>query len=160
MLAKLAVSRLPGAHAVDLPAYQTPSSAGLDLVAESFDVDGARATSHTLAPGARVLARTGLAVAIPAGHTGLVCARSGLALLHGIGLVNSPGVIDADYRGEVGVILINHGSDAVPLERGMRVAQLVLVPCVRAEVVPVDTLDGTKRGTGGFGSTAGFPGGK
>lgn len=153
MLVKLAVSRVAGAEAAPLPAYQTPHAAGLDLVADGFDVDGARAATHTLAPGERVLARTGLAVAIPEGYTGLVCARSGLALLHGIGLVNSPGVIDADYRGEIGVIMINHGTEAVALERGMRVAQLVLVPCARANVVVVAALEPTKRGAGGFGST-------
>jgi dUTP pyrophosphatase len=149
----LAVTRVSGSHHVALPAHQTESSAGLDLTAESFDVDGARATTHVLAPGDRMLARTGIALAIPAGYAGLVCPRSGLALLHGIGLVNSPGVIDADYRGEVGVILINHGREDVVLERGMRVAQLVLVPCARAEVTEVPALGATARGAGGFGST-------
>ena len=150
---RLAVTRIPGAHAVPLPTHQTEGSAGLDLVAESFDVGGMRAAELDLEPGDRVLARTGISIAIPPGHAGLVCPRSGLALRHGLGVVNGPGVIDADYRGEVGVILVNHGREPVRLERGMRVAQLVVVPFVRVEISEERDLDATVRGAGGFGST-------
>ncbi len=129
---------------LDLPAYQTERSAGLDLRADEAVV---------LAPGARALVPTGLAVAIPAGHEGQVRPRSGLALRHGLGLLNAPGTIDADYRGELQVILVNHGAEPVRLERGDRIAQLVIAPVTRAALVEVPALDETARGGGGFGST-------
>ena len=129
---------------LDLPRYQTEGAAGMDLRADE-PVD--------LAPGERRLVPTGIAVAIPPGFEGQVRPRSGLALKLGIGLVNAPGTIDSDYRGEVGVILVNWGADAVRLARGERIAQLVIAPVARATVVEVAELPGTGRGGGGFGST-------
>jgi dUTP pyrophosphatase len=154
MTLTLAVKRAPGAAELPLPAYQTEGSAGLDLRAEAFDFGGGSAGyACDLAPGKRVLALTGLHVAVPEGHVGLICPRSGLALHHGITLLNAPGVLDADYRGEVGVVLVNHGSKPFLCESGMRVAQLVIVPCPHAELAVVDELPATGRGSGGFGST-------
>ncbi len=127
-----------------LPEYQTAGSAGMDL----RSVEGVE-----LAPMERKLVRTGLRVQIPAGHEGQVRPRSGLALRHGISMVNSPGTIDSDYRGEIAVILINLGADAVKLERGERIAQLVIVPVAQATLQMVEVLDETERGGGGFGST-------
>lgn len=121
-----------------------PGDAGLDLYARE---------PVRLEPGARALVPTGVAVAIPPGHAGLVVPRSGLAVRHGIGVVNGPGLIDAGYRGEIKVVLINHGADRLDLERGDRIAQLVIVPVVVVEPEIVDRLDGTARGAGGFGST-------
>lgn len=109
--------------------------------------------SFTLQPGERRLVPTGLAVAIPEGHAGLVVPRSGLALRHGVGVVNAPGLIDAGYRGELAVILVNHGQDAVSFERGERIAQLVVVAVTQPDLVEVDELAPTPRGDGGFGST-------
>ena len=129
---------------LDLPRYETPGSAGLDLRADE---------AFSLAPGERRLVPTGLAVEIPPGHEGQVRPRSGLAARHGIGMVNGPGTVDADYRGEVGVLLVNHGREAVAFSRGDRIAQLVISPVVRAEVELVDELTETDRGAGGFGST-------
>ena len=106
-----------------------------------------------LAPGERALVGTGLAVAIPEGYAGFVQPRSGLAARHGIGVVNSPGLIDSGYRGEIGVLLINHGAAAVTLGRGERIAQLVIQPVARVTLVEVRELDASQRGTGGFGST-------
>lgn len=131
-------TELPGpgrAHAGD---------AGVDLRAR---------ISVVLAPGERALVPTGIAVAIPDGYAGLVVPRSGLAVRAGIGVVNAPGLIDAGYRGEVGVVLINHGGDPVEIERGERIAQLVVVPVVVGEFVEVDELPASARGAGGFGST-------
>lgn len=107
----------------------------------------------TLAPGERSLVPTGIAVAIPEGFAGLVVPRSGLAARHGIGVANGPGLIDAGYRGEVKVILINHGAEPVQIERGERIAQLVIVPVSVTELVEVETLPDSQRGAGGFGST-------
>ena len=130
-----------------LPAYEHPGDAGLDLRARA-DV--------SLAPGARALVPTGIAIALPAGYVGLVCPRSGLALRHGIGLVNAPGVIDAGYRGEIAVILVNHDLQAtVELTRGDRIAQLVVQRVEVARLVEVSDLPGSHRGMGGFGSTGG-----
>ncbi|MBK8994803.1 MAG: dUTP diphosphatase [Myxococcales bacterium] len=131
---------------VPLPAYQTPDSAGLDLCA-------ALAQAVTLTPGERRLIPTGLALAIPPGFEGQVRPRSGLALRHGVSMVNSPGTIDADYRGEVGVILVNHGAEPFVVEPLMRIAQLVIAPVVRARLEWAESLDATERGAGGFGST-------
>ncbi|MFT3706549.1 MAG: dUTP diphosphatase [Archangium sp.] len=129
-----------------LPKYQTPQSAGLDLIADlPEDVQ--------LAPGDRRLIPTGLALEIPPGYEGQVRPRSGLALKQGITCLNSPGTIDADYRGEVGVVLINHSKEHVVLKAGDRIAQLVIAPCVQANLIEVDGLSETDRGSGGFGST-------
>lgn len=128
-----------------LPAYEHPGDAGMDLRSR-IDV--------TLAPGERMLVPTGMAIALPDGYVALVCARSGLALRHGIGLVNAPGVIDAGYRGEIGVILVNHDATTpVTLARGDRIAQLVVERVERARLVEVSELPGSHRGEGGFGST-------
>jgi dUTP pyrophosphatase len=130
-----------------LPAYEHPGDAGLDLRARE---------RVTLAPGQRALVPTGVAIALPAGYVGLVCARSGLAIRKGVGLVNAPGVIDAGYRGEISVILINHDAvDAVTLERGDRIAQLLVQSVEHARLVEVVELPGSHRGSGGFGSTGG-----
>lgn len=127
------------------PAYARPGDAGLDLHA---------AADVTLAPGARALVGTGVAVAIPEGFAGLVVPRSGLALRHGVSLVNTPGLIDAGYRGEVRVLLVNHDPAApVTLRRGERIAQLVVLPVEQAELAEVDELPPSARGPGGFGST-------
>lgn len=127
-----------------LPAYAREGDAGLDLAA---------ATTVTLPPGGRQLVPTGLRVAIPIGHAGLVLPRSGLALRSGVTVLNAPGLIDAGYRGELGVLLVNHGAEAVTITRGERIAQLVIQPIERATVVEVRELDATARGAGGFGST-------
>ncbi|MDZ4184633.1 MAG: dUTP diphosphatase [Desulfuromonadales bacterium] len=131
-----------------LPRYMTDLAAGVDLHADL-------AAEVVLAPGERVLVPTGLALAIPAGFEGQVRPRSGLALKKGIALVNSPGTIDADYRGEVGIIIINLGQEAVTITAGERIAQLIIAPVVRAEFVAVDELDTTRRNAGGFGHTGG-----
>jgi dUTP pyrophosphatase len=131
-----------------LPRYMTDLAAGVDLHA-------ALAADVTLAPGERALVPTGLALAIPPGFEGQVRPRSGLALKKGVSLVNSPGTIDADYRGEVGIIIINHGRDAVTIAPGERIAQLIIAPVVRAEFVEVDALAATRRNAGGFGHTGG-----
>jgi dUTP diphosphatase len=129
---------------LELPRYETPGAAGLDLRADE---------AATLAPGERRLVPTGLAIEIPPGYEGQVRPRSGLALRHGIGMVNAPGTIDSDYRGEVGVLLVNHGQAPVAFSRGDRIAQLVVAPVVRAELVVADALSDSGRGGGGFGST-------
>lgn len=142
----VAVRRLPHGRDLALPAYATAGAAGLDVVA-------AVAGPVTLAPGERRLIPTGLAIALPAGYEAQVRPRSGLALKHGIALVNSPGTIDEDYRGEVGIILINLGSDSFTINRGDRIAQIVIAPVTRAILAEVDELPDTARGAGGFGST-------
>ncbi|MGI3899167.1 MAG: dUTP diphosphatase [Janthinobacterium lividum] len=141
------VTRLPHGEGLDLPAYQTEGAAGLDLVA-------ALAPGHVLViePGARSLVPTGLTLALPQGYEAQVRPRSGLALRHGVTVLNAPGTIDADYRGEVGVILVNHGAESFRIERGTRIAQLVLARVERLAWVEGD-LDATRRGAGGFGST-------
>jgi dUTP pyrophosphatase len=129
---------------LELPRYETPGSAGMDLRADE---------PFTLAPGERRTVPTGLAFEIPAGYEGQVRARSGLATRQGIALVNAPGTIDSDYRGEVKVILVNLGQDAVSFRRGDRIAQLVIAPVTRVEIEVVEELAGSHRGSGGFGST-------
>jgi dUTP pyrophosphatase len=131
-----------------LPRYMTDLAAGVDLHADL-------AAGITLAPGERALVPTGLALAIPPGFEGQVRPRSGLALKKGVSLVNSPGTIDADYRGEVGIIIINHGQEAVTIASGERIAQLVIAPVVRVEFHEVDELETTRRNAGGFGHTGG-----
>jgi len=140
------VQRLAHAEGLPLPAYATPGAAAMDLLA-------AVAAPVVVPPGGRVLIPTGLRVALPAGHEWQIRPRSGLALKHGVTLVNAPGTIDEDYRGEVGVILLNTGAEDFVVERGMRVAQAVLAPVVRAVFEEVVVLPETPRGAGGFGST-------
>ena len=141
---QIALKRLPHGEGLPLPAYATAHAAGMDVVA---------AESITLAPGARHAVATGFAIAIPEGHEVQVRPRSGLALKHGITCLNTPGTIDADYRGEVKVILANLGDAPFEVVRGERIAQLVPAPVVRARFVEAETLDDTDRGGGGFGST-------
>ena len=131
-----------------LPAYETTGAAGADLRANFPD-----RASVTLAPGARALVPTGLRLAVPAGYEVQVRPRSGLALKHGITLLNSPGTIDSDYRGPVGVIVMNAGTETFEITHGMRIAQMVVAPVVQARFTLVETLDETARGAGGFGST-------
>ena len=140
------IKRLPHGEGLDLPRYATDGAAGMDVVA---------AEEVTLAPGARYAVATGLALAIPPGYEVQVRPRSGLALKHGISVPNAPGTIDSDYRGELKVILINHGSEPFAIARGERVAQIVLAPVTRASWDEVEDLDQTARGAGGFGSTGG-----
>lgn len=140
------IRRLPHGEGLALPAYATAGAAGMDVLA---------AEEVTLAPGARHAVATGLALAIPAGYEIQVRPRSGLALRHGISVPNTPGTIDSDYRGELRVILINHGAEPFAIHRGDRVAQLVLAPVVQAAWEEVADLDETARGAGGFGSTGG-----
>lgn len=131
-------------RALPLPTYSRDADAGLDLCA---------AHAVSVGPGERVLVGTGLSAAIPPGYAGFVLPRSGLALRHGVTVLNAPGLIDAGYRGEIKVLLINHGAQPVHVERGERVAQLVLGRVERAELVEVDVLPPSDRGAGGFGST-------
>jgi dUTP pyrophosphatase len=140
------VKRLDNFGDLELPAYATDGAAGMDVLA---------AEDVTLAPGGRHAVATGLAMAVPDGFELQVRPRSGLALKHGISLPNTPGTIDSDYRGELKVILINHGDGPFEVRRGDRIAQLVLAPVVRASWLKVDDLDETARGEGGFGSTGG-----
>ncbi|HUH10490.1 MAG TPA: dUTP diphosphatase [Brevundimonas sp.] len=144
----LRIQRLPHADGLAFPAYETSGSAGMDLraaVAEDAPL--------TLEPGARALVPTGLKIALEPGYEAQVRPRSGLALKHGLTCLNSPGTIDSDYRGEVGVILINHGQEPFVIRRGERIAQLVIARHEQAALVEVETLDDTARGVGGFGST-------
>ncbi len=129
---------------VPLPAYAKPGDAGLDLRASE---------AATLEPGGRRLVPTGVAVAIPEGYAGLVLPRSGLALQQGVTVLNAPGLIDSGYRGELKVLLVNHGIEAVAIARGERIAQLVIQPVTQARLVEVDQLPDSARGDGGFGST-------
>lgn len=142
------LQRLPHSEGLPLPAYQTAEAAGFDLTAAVADSE-----PMTLAPGQYALVPTGLAIALPPGHEAQVRPRSGLAARHGVTVLNSPGTIDADYRGEIKVILINHGAAPFVIKRGERIAQMVIAPLVQAALVPVATLSSTDRGTGGFGST-------
>jgi len=140
------IKRLPHGEGLAVPEYATPGAAGMDVLS---------AEDVTLAPGARHAVATGFAVAIPEGYEIQVRPRSGLALKHGISVVNAPGTIDSDYRGELKVILINHGGEPFPIHRGDRMAQLVLAPVTWVAWEQVAELDGTARGSGGFGSTGG-----
>jgi dUTP pyrophosphatase len=140
--------QLPHATGLPAPDYASAGAAGLDLHA-AVPADAPVA----LAPGARAAIPTGVAMALPQGYEGQIRPRSGLALKHAITVLNAPGTIDADYRGEVQVILVNLGSEAFTVTRGMRIAQLVIAPVVRASLQPVQSLDETARGEGGFGST-------
>lgn len=142
------LQRLAHAEGLPLPAYQTAEAAGLDLMAAVPENE-----PMTLAPGRYALVPTGLAIALPAGHEAQVRPRSGLAAKHGVTVLNSPGTIDADYRGEIKVILINHGAAPFVIKRGERIAQMVIAPAMQAALVPVANLSKTDRGAGGFGST-------
>jgi dUTP pyrophosphatase len=150
MSASVSIRVTPLAHfeGLALPAYETAQSAGMDLraaVPESQPL--------TLAPGQRAMVETGLAIALPPGFEAQVRPRSGLAAKHGVTCLNSPGTVDADYRGEVKVILINHGQEPFVIKRGERIAQMVIAPVTRGAFEVVASLDETARGTGGFGST-------
>ena len=142
------IVRLPHAQGLPLPAYETAQAAGMDLRA-AVPEDA----PLTLRPGSRFAVPTGLAIALPEGFEGQVRPRSGLAFKHGVTCLNSPGTIDADYRGEVKVILINHGAEDFVIRRGERIGQLVVAPVVQARWAEVADLDETARGVGGFGST-------
>jgi len=144
MTIRIQISRLPHGEGLPLPSYATPGAAGMDVVAaEDFD----------LAPGQRHAVATGYKVAIPEGHELQVRPRSGLAFKHGISVPNTPGTIDSDYRGELKILLINHGSEPFAIRRGERIAQLVPAAVTLAAFDEVDKLEATHRGAGGFGST-------
>jgi dUTP pyrophosphatase len=145
---KVDIRQLPHAEGLALPAYQSAHAAGLDLLAavpEDAPV--------VLAPGKYALIPTALTIALPSGYEAQVRPRSGLAAKHGVTVLNAPGTVDADYRGEIAVLLINHGEAPFSIRRGERIAQMVIASVVRAELVPATTLSATDRGSGGFGST-------
>jgi len=147
-MVKVEIRQLPHAEGLALPAYQSADAAGLDLLAAVADN-----APLVLAPGKHATVPTGLAVALPPGFEAQVRPRSGLAARHGVTVLNSPGTIDADYRGEISVILINHGDAPFIIRRGERIAQMVIAPVVRAELAVAASLSATDRGSGGFGST-------
>lgn len=146
----VAIMRLDHGRDLPLPAYETDDAAGMDLRAAVPEAAPCR-----LAPGDRAAVPTGLSIALPAGFEGQVRPRSGLAMKSGVTVLNSPGTIDADYRGEIKVILINHGPESVTLRRGDRIAQLVIAPVTRVAWQETESLEVTARGAGGFGSTGG-----
>jgi dUTP pyrophosphatase len=145
---RVEVLQLPNGAGLGLPAYQSALAAGLDLLA-AVPED----TPIVLAPGKYALIPTGLSIALPAGYEAQVRPRSGLAARHGVTVLNAPGTVDADYRGEIGVPLINHSDMPFTVRRGERIAQMVIAPVAHAELVQVSTLSATARGSGGFGST-------
>ncbi|MDA9101143.1 dUTP diphosphatase [Omnitrophica bacterium] len=136
----------PHFQGLELPDYQTDGASGMDLIAACTD-------PVVLGPGERALVPTGLSISIPAGYEAQIRPRSGLAIKHGVTLLNTPGTIDSDYRGEIKIILINHGQDSFIIERGSRIAQMVIAQNVKAALVSADMLDRTVRGSGGFGHT-------
>ena len=144
-MTKLRIKRLEN-NDLPLPKYETSGSAGMDLTA-------ANAESITIKAGQRALIKTGIAIALEEGFEAQIRPRSGLALKNGITVLNSPGTIDADYRGEIGVILINHSDEDFEVKQGMRIAQMIIAPYVQAQIMQLEILDETKRGAGGFGST-------
>lgn len=148
MTVTIRVVPLPHFEGLALPAYETAEAAGMDLRAAVEET-----APVTLAPGHRAMIPTGLTIALPSGHEAQIRPRSGLAAKHGITCLNSPGTVDADYRGEMKVILINLGQEPFVIKRGERIAQMVIAPVTRASLVQVETLDETVRGAGGFGST-------
>jgi dUTP pyrophosphatase len=143
---KLQIRRLAHARDIPLPRYETPGAAGLDL---SAAIKGER----IIEPGAKAMIPCGISIAVAPGFEAQVRPRSGLAAKNGVTVLNAPGTIDSDYRGEVAAILINHGTESFTVTRGMRIAQMVIAPVVQAELVEVEALDETSRGAGGFGST-------
>jgi dUTP pyrophosphatase len=149
---KIRIKRLPHGADLPLPAYQSERAAGLDLMA-AVPADA----PVTIAPGARAQIPTGVAISLPRGTEGQVRPRSGLAARHGISVLNTPGTIDADYRGEIHVILVNFGDESFAVERGQRIAQLVIAPVLHAQLLEEKKLDKTKRGPKGFGSTGRAP---
>ena len=138
------IMRLPNGEGLELPSYATSGAAGLDLRA---------AEAATLKPGSRVLMPTGIAIALPTRHEAQVRPRSGLAVKHGVTVLNAPGTIDEDYRGEIKVPMINHGPDDFIIQRGDRIAQMVIAPVVQVSLTEVASLDETTRGSAGFGSS-------
>ena len=145
---KVEIRLLPHGQGLALPAYQSTHAAGLDLAA-AVPADA----PIMLAPGRHALVPTGLTIALPPGYEAQVRPRSGLAARHGVTVLNAPGTIDADYRGEIGVLLINHGDAPFAIRRGERIAQMVIAPVIQVELVPAESLSTTDRGSGGFGST-------
>ncbi len=145
---KVDIRQLPHGEGLPLPAYQSAHAAGLDLLAAVPE-----SAPLVLAPGKHAMVPTGLAIALPDGFEAQVRPRSGLAAKHGVTVLNSPGTIDADYRGEIQVILINHGAEAFTIRRGERIAQMVIASVVQARLVLASALPSTDRGSGGFGST-------
>jgi len=143
---EIQITRLPHGRDLALPQYETALAAGMDLKA-------AIAADLILMPGARALVPTGIAIALPPGYEAQVRPRSGLAVKHGVTCLNSPGTIDADYRGEIQVPLVNHGAEPFTVTRGMRIAQMIVAPVSRARLREVEALSETERGAGGFGST-------
>ena len=142
------IMRLPHAADLPLPAYQSALAAGFDLVAAI-----AADAPVEIAPGGRAMIPTGIAIALPPGNEGQIRPRSGLAIRHGVTVLNAPGTIDADYRGEIQVILVNLGADPFVIRRGMRIAQMVIAPIRQARLVESSDLNATSRAAGGFGST-------
>lgn len=147
-MCKVEVRRLPHGEGLALPAYQSAHAAGLDLLAAV-----AADAPIILAPGRHALVPTGLTIALPPGYEAQVRPRSGLAARYGVTVLNAPGTVDADYRGEISVLLVNHGDAPFPIRRGERIAQMVIAPVIQVELVPVTSLPATDRGSGGFGST-------
>ena len=145
---KIDIHQLPHGAGLPLPAYQSAHASGLDLLAAV-----AEDAPLVLAPGAHALVPTGLAIALPEGFEAQLRPRSGLAAKHGVTVLNAPGTVDADYRGEIAVIMINHGREAFVIRRGVRIAQMVIAAVARAELVAVKSLASTDRGSAGFGST-------
>jgi dUTP pyrophosphatase len=145
---KVDIRQLPHGEGLALPAYQSADAAGLDLLAAV-----PAESPLILSPGKYAVVPTGLTIALPSGHEAQVRPRSGLAAKHGVTVLNAPGTIDADYRGEISVILINHGETPFVIRRGERIAQLVIAPVVQAELTAAASLSTTDRGSGGFGST-------
>ena len=145
---KVDIRQLPHGEGLALPAYQSAHAAGLDLLA-AVPED----SPLILSPGQRALVPTGLTIALPPGYEAQIRPRSGLASRHGVTVLNTPGTVDADYRGEIGVLLINHGDTPFSIRRGERIAQMVIASVARAELVPTALLSATDRGSGGFGST-------
>jgi len=147
-MVKVDICQLPHGKGLTLPTYQSADAAGLDLLAAVPEE-----APLILAPGKHAMVPTALAIALPPGFEAQVRPRSGLAAKHGVTVLNSPGTIDADYRGEISVILINHGAAPFAIRRGERIAQMVIAPVAQAQLIPVATLSATQRGSGGFGST-------
>jgi dUTP pyrophosphatase len=145
---KVDIRQLPHGEGLALPAYQSAHAAGLDLLAAVPEE-----APLILAPRQRALVPTGLSIALPPGHEAQIRPRSGLALKHGITVLNAPGTVDADYRGEVSVLMINHGDAPFAIRRGERIAQMVIAPVAQVELVPAVSLSVTERGSGGYGST-------